>query len=410
MDFTVVGLLAEAHNRVMRTLASRVGGDHNGLTILARAARVRRLIDNRMAKRIERLDMVFAVVRHATPEKLASFMDQLQEMLQNNETAYMYKQKKRLPPGAGGEDENIAANVVTVESIQKEMTGTTRDGDGINLVTISIPHKRGAAAGMASGKVKQQRRWQPKAFPSVGVVEPYVDAVGDSSRCVRVAKVASQKELVDRDLVLMQKEKSAGSSDDPHAKRFGEEGCLDLREAQAMRTHGNQLYKAGQTQEALETYSLALRQIAPVEKHEMAILLCNRAACLQKLTQWDEVAADCTRAITLDPDYPKALYRRSIALEAMGQWIDALTDLELAIHKEPAWYDTCQEQRTRLVRLVQDQLDRGEACEQGNIADEDWKELTPAEEEELRNATAFWDWYSDLPAELQEQHDAAMSG
>ena len=31
------------------------------------------------------------------------------------------------------------------------------------------------------------------------------------------------------------------------------------------------------------------------------MLLCNRAACLQRLQRWEDVVKDCTQAIQLDP-------------------------------------------------------------------------------------------------------------
>ncbi len=141
-------------------------------------------------------------------------------------------------------------------------------------------------------------------------------------------------EYVDGKRATMQQEKASKGGVDQHERRFGEGGYIDLQEAHNLRSQGNQLYKAGKIDEASETYTIALRQIATEETKEKAILLCNRAACYQRLLQWEDMAADCTRAISLDPEYAKALYRRSIAFESMGRWVDALTDIEAAIQKK----------------------------------------------------------------------------
>ena len=72
-------------------------------------------------------------------------------------------------------------------------------------------------------------------------------------------------------------------------------------------------------------YSEAL-EAAPPGAKERAVYFANRAACQLKLKQWGPAAADCTRALEVDPAYQKALLRRCTAYEELDDLDRALTD------------------------------------------------------------------------------------
>ena len=72
-------------------------------------------------------------------------------------------------------------------------------------------------------------------------------------------------------------------------------------------------------------YSEAL-EAAPPGAKERAVYYANRAACQMKQKQWGPAAADCTRALEIDPAYVKALLRRCTVYEELDDLERALTD------------------------------------------------------------------------------------
>lgn len=110
----------------------------------------------------------------------------------------------------------------------------------------------------------------------------------------------------------------------------------DLPRAQELRLEGNEHFKAGRLHDAREAYSEAIHLMPVAEKKEKAVLFSNRAACMQKLSRWDDVIADCKQAIDLDPEYVKAYVRRSGAYESQNKWHDAFEDLKKAAELDTA--------------------------------------------------------------------------
>ncbi|CAM9672498.1 unnamed protein product, partial [Choristocarpus tenellus] len=53
------------------------------------------------------------------------------------------------------------------------------------------------------------------------------------------------------------------------------------------------------------------------------------------LSQATECCDDCTAALALDPGRVKALYRRAMARESMGENVEALKDLKKALKLDP---------------------------------------------------------------------------
>lgn len=123
------------------------------------------------------------------------------------------------------------------------------------------------------------------------------------------------------------------------AEKEEEEGDFDIAKSLERKNDGNELFKAGKYEEALEVYSGAL-ELCPKKQKEhkkhRAALHSNKAACLQHLGLWEEVQRECTLAIENDAKYVKAIHRRCCAFERQEKWHDAATDLKRVLELDPS--------------------------------------------------------------------------
>lgn len=83
---------------------------------------------------------------------------------------------------------------------------------------------------------------------------------------------------------------------------------------------GNHAYGSKDFNNAIDLYSKAI-----LCKPE-AVYYSNRAACYNALADWDKVVEDTTAAITLDPEYVKAMNRRANAYDKLGKYSESLLD------------------------------------------------------------------------------------
>ncbi|XP_045471520.1 dnaJ homolog subfamily C member 7 isoform X2 [Harmonia axyridis] len=90
---------------------------------------------------------------------------------------------------------------------------------------------------------------------------------------------------------------------------------------------GNEAYNAGKYADALNLFSEALK-IDPLNKMTNAKLHFNRATALSKLNKYEEAVVDCTAAISLNPNYMKALLRRAKCYMDLENYEEAVKDYE----------------------------------------------------------------------------------
>lgn len=83
---------------------------------------------------------------------------------------------------------------------------------------------------------------------------------------------------------------------------------------------GNHAYGSKDFNKAIDLYSKAI-----LCKPE-AVYYSNRAACYNALADWEKVVEDTTAAITLDPEYVKAMNRRANAYDKLDRYSDSLLD------------------------------------------------------------------------------------
>uniref|UniRef100_A0A8R7QH94 Tetratricopeptide repeat protein 1 n=1 Tax=Triticum urartu TaxID=4572 RepID=A0A8R7QH94_TRIUA len=136
---------------------------------------------------------------------------------------------------------------------------------------------------------------------------------------------------------------------DPRRAEVDEEAFEDaltdeqLREkarsqANDAKAEGNKHFAAGQYEDALSQYEIALQIAAELESSEDISSAChsNRAVCFLKLGKYDETIKECTKALELNPSYLKALLRRGEAHEKLENYDDAIADMKKIIELDPS--------------------------------------------------------------------------
>ncbi|CAD6228610.1 unnamed protein product [Miscanthus lutarioriparius] len=109
-------------------------------------------------------------------------------------------------------------------------------------------------------------------------------------------------------------------------------------QANDAKAEGNKLFGAGQYEEALSQYEMALQIAAELESSEDIRAAChsNRAVCFLKLGKHDETIKECTKALELNPTYLKALLRRAEAHEKLEHYDEAIADMKKVIEVDPS--------------------------------------------------------------------------
>ncbi|KAK6942360.1 Tetratricopeptide repeat 1, partial [Dillenia turbinata] len=111
-----------------------------------------------------------------------------------------------------------------------------------------------------------------------------------------------------------------------------------LTQVNDAKLEGNKLFGAGQYEEALAKYELALH--AAPDKPEFveirSICHANRATCFSKLRKYEDAIKESTKALELNPGYAKALNRRAEAHEKLEHFDEAIADLKKILELEPS--------------------------------------------------------------------------
>ncbi|KAL3623847.1 hypothetical protein CASFOL_032663 [Castilleja foliolosa] len=111
-----------------------------------------------------------------------------------------------------------------------------------------------------------------------------------------------------------------------------------LVQANEAKLEGNSLFKAGQFEEALSKYEIAIQVVPddPSSNEIRSICHGNRAACFSKLGKHEETIKECTKALELNPSYMKALLRRGEARENLEQYEESIADMTKILELDPS--------------------------------------------------------------------------
>ena len=95
------------------------------------------------------------------------------------------------------------------------------------------------------------------------------------------------------------------------------------------RKEAGELYKAQKYIEALNMYSLLLKDAKRAKLNEqLVILYCNQGICFNKLNDKDKALESFSSALKLNDKYAKALANRMLRYNAKGDYIEAYDDFK----------------------------------------------------------------------------------
>lgn len=117
---------------------------------------------------------------------------------------------------------------------------------------------------------------------------------------------------------------------------------------------GNEEFKSGKYEEALSSYTNALK-LTNEDNSDKAVFYKNRAAVNLKLGKYGDVIKDCDDALKITPNDPKALFRRCQALEAEKRYEEAYRDARTVISTDPG-NKAIQPIAARLHEICQERL------------------------------------------------------
>eukprot|EP01137_Pigoraptor_chileana_P014175 Opistho-2@68503 len=125
-------------------------------------------------------------------------------------------------------------------------------------------------------------------------------------------------------------------------------------DASILKDDANTLFKEGNFDGALRKYHEALMHVlhttsdisrsygermSDSERDQIndLIVACyaNLAMCLSKKGRWDRVVINCNKALEIQPNHAKALYRRAVAYIELGEIFKAESDLAAAGRAAP---------------------------------------------------------------------------
>lgn len=106
-------------------------------------------------------------------------------------------------------------------------------------------------------------------------------------------------------------------------------------EGETYKNKGNEAFKLEKYEEAISLYTKAIN-VAEKDSRDLSTYLKNRAAAYLKTKEYEKVIKDCDEALQIVPEDPKALFRRSQALECLGRFEEAYRDAKTIFTVDPS--------------------------------------------------------------------------
>lgn len=185
------------------------------------------------------------------------------------------------------------------------IAGVTVVVAGGSVYYLTRPAESQASSDSASSSEKKSAKKSKKKAAKKDAEKAAEDAAPESKSAPKPAAVEEQND----DLPEVTEE-SVGQLTEQQRKDY----------AAKLKAAGNKAYGSKDYNRAIDLYGQAILCKAD------AVFYSNRAACWNAMSNWSKVIEDTTAAITIDPEYIKALNRRANAYEQEARYSEALLD------------------------------------------------------------------------------------
>ncbi|XP_069556181.1 RNA polymerase II-associated protein 3 [Brachyistius frenatus] len=204
-----------------------------------------------------------------------------------------------------------------IKKKDEELSGGGGGGGGVQGGQMKLPPVRNK-----DYKTKVRRKKKKKKDPT----DTKAEEPKQASRIQAYDYRSWDKFDVDKALAEMDKEECPAESNESDS----EEAAVDQEKALAEKEKGNQFFKDGKYDEAIECYTRGMDG-DPYNP----VLPTNRATSFFRLKKYAVAESDCNLAIALDSSYFKAYARRGAARFALKNYESALEDYEMVLKLDP---------------------------------------------------------------------------
>ena len=142
-------------------------------------------------------------------------------------------------------------------------------------------------------------------------------------------KMKEEEDLF-KDNSKKEKEDNSESEEEEEKGNLTEEEKKDIEEKIINeRKNAGVLYKNGEYIQALNIYSLLLKDAKRAElKEQCCILNCNKGICFNKLNEYDKALESFKEALKYNKDYSKALCNKMLLLNKKEEYLEAYEDFK----------------------------------------------------------------------------------
>jgi len=169
-------------------------------------------------------------------------------------------------------------------------------------------------------QVKADFKIIAKSFARIGNAYVKLDKLAEAIRSYEDSLMEDRTEAVQRELKKVQAKK----------KKMDEEAYMSPELAEAARQEGNELFKAGKYAEAIEKYSDAMKR-----NPKDHVPYSNRAACYQKLMEWQLAIKDVDTCIAMDRTFIKGWSRKASIHTFLKEFHKAIDAYNVILELDP---------------------------------------------------------------------------